>query len=182
MNKNQLHDTRGEKEDQMLILVDKNGSPYGRATRQDCHQGNGKTHLAFMAFVIDNDRRLILTKRSRNKSLWPGFWDASVVSHVLPGETVEKAANRRGKEELGVDVPFKNIGAFYYFAKRGDSAENEYCHVLIAKTNNPVSANPVEIEGLRKAGTSELKREIETHPDAFTPWLKICVKTIRLSD
>ena len=111
---NNLHDLSGENKQQLLILTDQNGNKIGMGTRDECHSGEGKTHLAFMAFILNGKSEIILTKRSKNKSLWPLIWDVSTISHVLPGETPEIAARRRGKEELGMDVGFKDVGAFFY--------------------------------------------------------------------
>ncbi len=170
------HDLSGEKIDQLLITTDKEGKPIGQATRKVCHEGKGRTHLAFLAFLLDEDNNIYLQKRSLQKSLWDGYWDASVVSHVLPGESVEQAAKRRGKEELGVDVTFKNLGGFYYFAKYNGNCENEYCHLLIGKTTAPISHNPVEIEQVRKIKLTELKKELNTKNTHFTPWLRLALE------
>jgi len=170
-----FHNLRGEQKDQLLQLVDKRGNIIGTATREECHKGKGKTHLAFLAFIFDNSGKVILTKRSKQKSLWGNFWDASVVSHVLPTETVIQAANRRGKEELGVDVQFKDLGAFYYFIKHGESAENEYCHVLVGKTHEYASANPIEVSEIMHTSREKLKLLVEKNPEFYTPWLKIAL-------
>lgn len=174
------HDLTGERKDQLLITVDKNGNKTGTATRHVCHKGDGIPHLAFMAFILDGKNNIILTKRSEKKSLWAGFWDASVVSHVLPGETVEEAANRRGKEELGIAIPFKTIGAYYYFAKHGGSAENEYCFVLIGKTNKDIHPNPLEFEKVLKVTFADLRKDIKKGKEKYTPWLLLSLGKIDL--
>lgn len=177
---NNLHNLSGENRSQLLILVDKAGRPIGEASREDCHKGQGKAHLAFMAFIQDADGKIILTKRSKRKSLWSDFWDASVISHVLPGETVIEAAKRRGKEELGVEVDFRDLGAFYYFAGHGDSAENEYCHVLIGRTKLTVEPNPVEISEIKKMDYNQITEELRKHPNAYTPWFKLSLEKFDL--
>lgn len=182
MKTHSFHNLSGEQKQQLLITCDEKGNPIGTETREICHKGTGKTHLAFMAFIIDSDENIILTKRSSSKSLWSGYWDASVVSHVLPDKTPEESTNRRGKEELGVDVEFEDKGAFYYFAKHGESAENEFCHVLIGKTDQEVHPNPVEISEIKKMKLSQLKDEIISSPDKFTPWLLIALKKIDLEN
>lgn len=176
-----FHDLAGERKNQLLTVVNKNGDPLGVSTREECHNGAGKPHLAFMAFVIDRENKIILTKRSKSKSLWTGFWDASVVSHVLSGETPETAARRRGREELGIKVNFKNLGAFYYHARFGNMSENEYCHCLIGIFNGEIHPNPVEIENIRKVSLAELKDEISAGPGLFTPWLKLALTEISLN-
>lgn len=178
---NKLHNFLGEDKKQLLVTVDKQGNKIGLATREECHKGEGKPHLAFMVFVLDKNNNIILTKRSNKKSLWAGFWDASVVSHVLSGETPEEAAKRRGREELGVEVYFRGVGAFYYFAKFGTHAENEYCHVLIGKTTGEVFPNPIEIDNTRTMPLAKLKEEIKQFPEKFTPWLHLALEKIDLS-
>ena len=179
--KNNLHNLKGEQKDQLLIVTDKKGNRLGTATRVECHKGFGKPHLAFAAFLINEKNEIILTKRSRKKSLWANCWDASVVSHVLPGEIVETAVNRRGKEELGIDVKFKDLGAFYYLAKHDKSSENEFCHVLIGKTDQRIVPNPVEIADIKKVTFHKLQKELDNNPEKFTPWFKLSMEKFDLS-
>lgn len=170
------HDLSGEQKDQLLITTDKEGKPIGTATRSICHNRHGRPHLAFLAFIFDEHGSIYLQKRSNNKSLWDGYWDASVVSHVLPGETVERAAQRRGKEELGVEVEFRDLGGFYYFSQYNGNCENEFCHVLVGKTSDPINFNPVEIEMTRQISINELISDMNTKSIQITPWLRIALE------
>lgn len=178
---NSFHNLNGENKDQYLITVDTHGNKTGTATREACHLGSGIPHLAFVAFVIDKDENLVLTRRSRQKSLWAGYWDGSVVSHVLPGETVEEAAIRRGKEELGIEVQFKSVDSFYYFARYNQQCENEYCYVLIGKTDDVIYPNPVEIGEVRTISYQELLQDKRAKKDTYTPWLIFALEKIDLS-
>lgn len=182
MTKNNLHNLSGEKKDQLLIVCDREGNKLTTATREKCHQGDGIVHLAFLAFILDKDSKVILTKRSKHKSLWAGFWDASFVSHILQGETVQQACARRVKEELGITVNgFSVLGGFYYSARQEDQAENEYCHVLIGKTKGQADPNPLEIDDIKSKSVAELKQEVEKKPDRYTPWLKIALEKFDIS-
>jgi isopentenyl-diphosphate delta-isomerase len=176
LSMNGFHELTGERKDQLLVVTDKSGNRIDTATREECHKGDGKPHLAFVAFVIDKDKKIVLTQRSSFKSLWANKWDAGTISHVLPGETVEEAAKRRGREELGIEAEFKNLGAFYYFARHGASCENEYCHVLIGKTDKIIEPNPVEIRKIRKVTYKRMLDELKKNPDDFTPWFKIALE------
>ncbi len=177
MKNHHLHDIRGERKDQFLITVGKDGKRLGEATREECHSGEGKTHLAFLAFIVINNK-LVLTKRAGQKSLWAGYWDASVVSHVLSGETVQQAAHRRGKEELGVRADFKDLGAFYYFAEHENGVENEYCHVLVGETKDEIHPNPVEIDEIKLMTYEKLKAKIKKNTQKYTPWIKLALEKI----
>lgn len=177
---NRLHNLKGEIKTQLLIVTDKNGNKQGLATREECHTGHGRTHLAFLALVINFKGKVLLTKRGKNKSLWPLVWDASTVSHVLPGETVERAARRRGREELGIDVEFKVKNAFFYTEKYKNSAENEYCHILIGVSNLKPEGNPVEIDAIKFLTFPQLKKEILDKPQSYTPWLKMALEKLNI--
>ena len=176
---NHFHNITGEQKEQLLVLCDKNGKIAGTDTRENCHAGEGKTHLAFMAFVIDKDDKIVLTRRAKKKSLWGGYWDASNVSHVLPDETIEEAAYRRGKEELGIAVEFKVIGSFYYFAKHGSFCENEYCFILKGKTQYIIHPNPVEIESTKLITWKDLESDITENSHKYTPWLYLAIRHIK---
>ncbi len=176
--RNIFHNLKGEDKSQLLILCDKDGKALGMATREECHRGKGKIHLAFIAFIVDENKKIILTKRSSKKTLWPGYWDGSIVSHILPGESVKEAARRRGKEELGIEAEFQILGNFYYRAGYGKKSENEFCYILCGATRNKIDPNPVEIEALRKINYFDLLKEIKRNAGQFTPWLVLALDRI----
>jgi len=165
-----LHDTAGERPEQLLITCDKKGNITGTNTRESCHKGEGLTHLAFMSFLLDKKGKVILTKRSPLKSLWGNFWDASIVSHVLPGESVKEAAKRRAGEELGVEVNFTVVGSFYYRQAFNGSSENEYCYILTGKTDSKIYPNDIEIAQIRNLDSQELEKFCRENTDKLTPW------------
>lgn len=164
-------------ERQILILVDKKDKELGFEEREKCHLGKGIMHRAFMVFLVNKLGQLLLAKRSKNKKLWPEFWDASVVSHVLKGETYKKAAVRRAKEELGINISEKDleeIGGFSYRSEYKDvGSENEYCRVLVAKLKGKVKPNKEEISEIRFLPKLGITRELSTPKENFTPWFKI---------
>ena len=165
---------------QILILVDKKDNPLGFKERKECHQGKGVKHRAFMTFLINKKSQLLLTQRSTFKKLWPGFWDASVVSHVLKGEDYKKAAVRRSKEELNLKInegELKSIGGFSYQSEYENSgSENEYCQVFVAKLNKPIKINEEEISKMEYVGQRELTSELSKPTEKFTPWFKIAFR------
>ena len=58
-----------------VILVDQNDNPIGKEDKEKCHLPNGKLHRAFTALIFNGDGKLLLTKRSEGKMLWPNDWD-----------------------------------------------------------------------------------------------------------
>jgi isopentenyl-diphosphate delta-isomerase len=167
-----------ENPNQILVTVDKQGKTIGIASRKDCHKGEGICHLAFAAFIKNKKGEILLAKRSQKKSLWGGHWDASVVSHVLPGETVEEAAKRRGVEELGVEVDFVNLGGFFYHKKFGEGSENEYCHILIGESDKKPKMDLTETEEICWVSKEELLKRAKFDP-LITPWVVFGIKKFK---
>ena len=170
MTRKFLHDTAGERPNQLLVTCDKKGKVSGSASREICHKGEGLTHLAFMSFLLNKKGGVILTKRSPVKSLWGNFWDASVVSHVLPGETVEEAAKRRAGEELGMETEFKVIGSFFYRENYHGSSENEFCYILKGQTDRRILPNIKEIAQTKNLNSRELEKFCRENAHKLTPW------------
>ena len=74
------------------------------ASRKDCHE-KGLWHKAVVVAIVSNDdKKVLLQKRSVSKRMWPDLWDISSGGHVLTGEFGYEAGIREAKEELGIDV------------------------------------------------------------------------------
>ena len=169
------------KDSQTLILVDDEGNKIGHANRLECHTGLGKRHLAFVVLLTSRTEFLI---QKRKHDIFDGLWDVSCTSHptvierddaistIYEDETIEEAAEKCMKRELGVTATLRKAGAFNYFAQDGNHCENEHCIILIGKINQDPKPNPDEIYETRWISLAELVEEIEQNPNNFTPWLK----------
>jgi 8-oxo-dGTP diphosphatase len=54
-------------------------------------------------FLFDSKKRVLLQRRSMNRKLFPGFWDA-IGGHLEPGESIEECLRREIKEETSMDL------------------------------------------------------------------------------
>ena len=61
----------GDNMDEFVILVDGNDNPIGKEEKVKCHLPNGKLHRAFTAMIFNKEGKLLLTRRSASKMLWP---------------------------------------------------------------------------------------------------------------
>jgi isopentenyl-diphosphate Delta-isomerase len=158
---------------EILILVDDDDNEIGTDTRENCHSGKGKRHRAYTAFIF-HDGKMLLQQRSMKKLLWPEAWDVSFTSHVYPGESYQQAATRRALQELNAHVgPLTDVHSFVYFAPQGDNAENEFCRVLVGDFDGKITLNKDEIASVRWATVSDVKGDLGSHPDSYTPWFKL---------
>jgi isopentenyl-diphosphate delta-isomerase len=164
----------------LLILVDKRDNILGYEEKEKCHMGKGMLHRAFSVFIFNSSGRLMLQKRSAAKPLWPLFWSNSVCSHPRKGEDYMEAAQRRLKEETGLETPLRFLFKFQYQAPfKTIGSENELCSIFIGQSDEPVEINPQEIAEYRYVGLEELEKDFQVHPHIYTPWFKMEWRRIR---
>ncbi len=128
---------------EMFQLVDRNGSPIGQASREECHGNPRLIHLVVHVHVFDLIGRLFLQKRSMSKDTNPGLWDTSVGGHVMAGEVVEAAVRREAREELGIDA---SAAAYLYSYLREGDFESEFAACYRLAWNGAISTDPTEID------------------------------------
>jgi isopentenyl-diphosphate delta-isomerase len=167
-------------ESELLILVDEDDREVGCRSKAECHDGEGTLHRAFSVFLFDDAGRVLLQRRAAAKRLWPLYWSNSCCSHPRLGETVQEAAGRRLREELGVGCELTFLYKFVYQAPyQSLGTEYELCHVYAGRCSDPIRANPNEIAQWRSVSPEGLDRELAETPEAFTPWLHLEWRRLR---
>jgi len=158
-----------------LILVDENDEPIGEMPKRECHLGDGIRHRAFSIFVFNAAGDVLLQQRSSQKFLWPGYWSNACCSHPRAGETMEEAVYRRLVQELGIHTELEFLYKFEYKAGYEDlGTEHELCWVWAGQAEaDQINPNHNEIETWRFISASELEDELDSHPERFTPWMKM---------
>jgi isopentenyl-diphosphate delta-isomerase len=130
-----------------LILCDEQGNPIGKATVEEGHKGEGLRHLAFVIFIFNSNKEILIQKRAENKR-FPEYWEIPA-SHLFYGESWEEALVRTLRKELGINyrLTFKRIFSFNYNVKgeREKDVENEHCVVFTCKYDGPIKMNSNEI-------------------------------------
>ncbi len=165
-----------------IVVVDEDDNVIGEEDKEKCHDGNGILHRAFLSIVVDGAGKVLLTRRSGAKRLWPGYWDGTVASHTLWGEDYEQASRRRLKQEIGLAVDdIRYLFKFRYQVRYKDiGSENEICAVTLAScvTDEMIYPDSREISEIRTAGLDELMSDIRTREDDFTPWFILALQHI----
>jgi len=171
--------------EEYVILVDENDNPIGKEEKVKCHLPNGKLHRAFTALIFNNEGKLLLTKRSEGKMLWPNDWDGTVASHPKESETYVSSAERRMPEEIGIACKMNYVNKFEYHVPYKDiGSENEICGTLIGTIDSFDQSSMIkdEISEIKWINPDELKNELEQNRDVYCPWMVIALYFLADSD
>ena len=175
----------GENMEEYVILVDQDDNPIGKEDKVKCHLPNGKLHRAFTALIFNGDGKLLLTKRSEGKMLWPNDWDGTVASHPRESETYVSSAERRMPEEIGISCKMNYVNKFEYHVPYKDiGSENEICGTLIGTVDSFDNSRMIkdEISEVKWINPDELKNELEQNKDVYCPWMVIALYFLADSD
>jgi len=168
---------------QDVIAVDSDDEPQGTVNRLDAHTGDGIRHRAFTCLVFDSNGRLLLGQRAPGKRLWGTYWDGTVASHPVEGQTQKEATRQRLEEELGIapdqygDVTLTDRFEYKrYFENAG--LEWEVCAVLkVTLEEDALDPDEEEIAGLLWVDYEHLHEHPEWYRQLrLCPWFEIAMR------
>ena len=161
---------------EQVLLVDENDQEIGIMEKMQAHR-EGLLHRAFSVLIFNSKNELLLQKRAVKKYHSGGLWTNTCCSHPRPEEQIVTAANRRLKEEMGIQAELNPLFHFIYKTELdNDMIEHELDHVLIGTSDSLPNLNPEEAEDYRFISLAELNKEIKAFPDNFTVWFKIIIQ------
>ncbi|AFZ72231.1 NUDIX hydrolase [Natronobacterium gregoryi] len=139
---------------QDVIAVDADDNEHGLVNRLEAHTGNGVRHRAFTSLVFDEDDNVLLAQRAPEKRLWGTYWDGTVASHPVQGQSQKEATRQRLEEELGItpgqydDLRLTDRFEYKrYFENAG--VEHEVCAVLkLTLSDRTLDPDEEEVAGL----------------------------------
>jgi isopentenyl-diphosphate delta-isomerase len=171
--------------EEYLILVDEKDNPIGTEEKVKCHLPKGILHRAFTALLFDKNGRLVLTRRAKEKMLWPNDWDGTVASHPRESETYVASGERRMPEELGIQCKLDYLFKFEYHVPYKDvGSENEICGTLIGIVDDSSQFKKIdgEIDEIKWISAKELLSELKINPEIYCPWMIIALELLDKSE
>jgi isopentenyl-diphosphate delta-isomerase len=162
-----------------LILVDNVDNEIGYDTVSECHSGQLKLHRAFSVFVFNAAGEMLITQRSSKKNTWPLFWSNACCSHPRKGQESEAAAGARLITELGIRAAVRLLFKFEYRAQYDNNwGEHELDWVFLSRCEEPGTVNSDEINDWTFIEIEDLKRQVGSNPNKFTPWFRLCLDRV----
>lgn len=132
--------------DEYIDIVTKDGELTGKSALKSEIHSKGFYHNTAHIWFYTKHGKILIAQRAASKAICPLLWDVSVAGHVDAGESIEHAALRETKEELGIIIPKKNlkkIGITECFQSYPNGIiDNEFHHTFISKLKD-------DIEGLQ---------------------------------
>ncbi|TNY36537.1 isopentenyl-diphosphate Delta-isomerase [Thermomonospora catenispora] len=158
-----------------IVLLNAAGEAIGTAPKATSHHRDTPYHLAFSCYVVDDEGRVLITRRALDKATFPGVWTNTCCGHPAPGEGLRAAVTRRLGDELGLSVTELTLvlPEFDYRATAADGVvEHERCPVVRARwTGGEPRPNPEEVAEAQWR-TWEECLELAEDPNA-SPWYRM---------
>lgn len=162
-----------------VILVNENDEETGIMEKMEAHE-KALLHRAFSVFIFNDKNEMLLQKRAQKKYHSGGLWTNACCSHPRPGESIDAAAERRLKEELGFNTTLKKRFSFIYKAAFDNGlTEHEYDHVLTGTYNGSIQPDLNEAEDYLYISLSKIDEELNTQPQKFTTWFRIAYPQLK---
>lgn len=167
------------KKRETVVLVDEKGRRVGLKDKISAHKNPVPLHKAISVFIFTEDK-LLIQKRSKYKKTWPLLWSNTCCSHPYPGESFQKAAERRLFEEMGIASKLKEVFKFIYKEKYNEIwGENEYDAVFVGEYGGRVKPDLKEVRAYKWIDLDRLRRDIEKNSKNYTPWFRLILRRIK---
>jgi isopentenyl-diphosphate delta-isomerase len=160
---------------ELVVLVNENDEQTGTMEKMAAHH-TPNLHRAFSVFLFNDQHKLLLQQRALNKYHSGGLWTNTCCSHPRPGEDTLAAANRRLKEEMGMETSLTPAFSFIYQAPFDNGlVEYEYDHVFIGPSMGAIAPNAAEVAAFCYKSIEEIKQDLALKPQLYTAWFKIAI-------
>lgn len=94
--------------EELIDILDENQKVIGQTSRKQAHK-SGVWHRAVHGYLVNSKGEVVMQRRSKNKDLFPEYWDGSFAGHVDAGEATVVTAIRECKEELGIELKEEDL-------------------------------------------------------------------------
>lgn len=156
-----------------VVLVNEHDEQTGTMEKLAAHR-TPNLHRAFSVFLFNSQGKMILQRRALHKYHSGGLWTNTCCSHPYPGEDVESAAQRRLKEEMGIEAPLQKAFHFTYQAQFDNGLiEYEFDHVFVGEYDGNIQPDPDEVGDYCYKSLEDIRQDLAVKPGIYTAWFGI---------
>ena len=172
-----------ENANEQVVLVDSTDQVMGLMDKLEAHQ-KGLLHRAISIWIEDGHGHVLLQQRASTKYHSPNLWANACCSHPREEESLQSAAARRLKEELGICCPLKQHSSFMYQAPVGQGLiEHEFDHLFFGIYQGPFSLNAQEVAAVRWVDRKWLQQALIEEKAMFAAWFPyVYAEVLRLRE
>ena len=159
--------------EELYDLVDENNNPLGLTKPKSQVHRDGDWHRAVHVWIVNQNKEVLVQKRTPTKTLSPNLWDLSMGGHISAGEEPVHAAMRELKEELGMEVNPEDL-KYVLLSKDNvvltNGIERLFHNVYIVRTDWSISRfvkDPEEVAEIKYISVDEMENQINSHPEQW---------------
>ncbi len=90
--------------EELFDILDESGNKTGMTKPRALVHKDGDWHKSVHIWIANDNKDILLQKRSPNKDSYPNMWDISSAGHLTAGDDSLPGAIRELKEELGINI------------------------------------------------------------------------------
>lgn len=154
-----------------VMLVDENNKYIAKMDKYEAHKHPAKLHQAVSVWLINDNNQVLMQRRSAQKIVGASWWGNAICGNVRPSEIYSACANRRLKEEIGIEnVQLKPVYKFKYKAYCNETyGEYEFDQVFVGKFNGEPVLNKEEVTEIAWISLEELVKNITVNAIGVSP-------------
>lgn len=145
--------------------IDENNNVIGKATKKDIIEKRLR-HRGTTIYVFNSKGEILITKRAKQKKLYPEFLEIGQGGSMAYGETYEEGARRELEEETGIkDVELEYLFDYWY---KG-SKVRYFAKTYRCTHDGEIKFQEEEIEDYFFISIEKLRNMIDESPEKFSP-------------
>ena len=155
---------------ELLRVVDKVGNFTGEIMDRDYVHNNNLLHNEVSVFILNSNKDILLQKRSVLKRFNPGKWGLCS-GHVSYDETLEEAALREIKEEIGLDIglsDLKPIGDRVFVIGATNSHITYHYYIKVDKSRDEFIIQKEELSEVKWFNIDDVINMIKNKDESIT--------------
>lgn len=155
--------------EEYVDVLDEDGFLTGRTILKSIAHRDGVWHPCVHIWIYNDKGEILMQKRAMTKAVYPGVWDISAAGHVAAGETMEEAALREIKEELGKDEEAINLKEIFIYKASHNTPEGlkirEFYYIFLLRCNDPIESftkQDEEVDDLKFISITNLRSDLDS--------------------